>query len=374
MIVVVKIGTSSITGDDGRDRRRRDRASSAREVAALRARGPPRSCWSRSGAIAAGLPALGLGASRPTRRRHPPGGRRGRPEPAHGASTTRSLGRARPRRRPGAARPARLRGPPAVPARPRRRCAGCSSSAWCRSSTRTTPSPTTRSASATTTASPRSSPTWSAPTCSCCSPTRPGCSPPTPASTPTASLIEEIVEVDARARGAWPAAPAATRGSGGMASQARRGQDRGLVGRAGGDRRGRRARACCADAVAGDAGVGTVVAPRGRAPARAASSGSRSPSASPGSVVVDDGRPAGAARAAAVSLLPAGVARGRGRLRRRRRGRDRRARRRGRSPRASCRLDAAGLRAVAGRRTGDLPDGHRRTRSSTATTSSSSPE
>ena len=36
-----------------------------------------------------------------------------------------------------------------------------------------------------------------APTCSCCSPTRPGSSPPIPASTSDASLIEEIVEVDA---------------------------------------------------------------------------------------------------------------------------------------------------------------------------------
>ena len=109
--------------------------------------------------------------------------------------------RPRPRRRPGAARPARLRRPPAVPARPGDARCGCSSSASSRSSTRTTRSPTTRSASATTTGSPRSSPTSSTPTCSCCSPTRAGLLTADPRLDPSASLIEEIVEVDHDARG-----------------------------------------------------------------------------------------------------------------------------------------------------------------------------
>ena len=69
--------------------------------------------------------------------------------------------RARPRRRPGAADPTRLRAPHASTCTRARRCSACSTSASCRSSTRTTPSPTTRSATATTTASPRSCRTWS---------------------------------------------------------------------------------------------------------------------------------------------------------------------------------------------------------------------
>jgi glutamate 5-kinase len=59
----------------------------------------------------------------------------------------------------------------------------CSSWAWCRWSTRTTPSPTTRSASATTTGSPRWSPTSSADLLVLLT-DQPGCSPPIPASTP----------------------------------------------------------------------------------------------------------------------------------------------------------------------------------------------
>ena len=57
-----------------------------------------------------------------------------------------------------------------------------------------------------------------APTCSCCSPTPPGCSPPIPASTRDASLIEEIVEVDAALEAVAGGAGTA-RGSGGMASK-----------------------------------------------------------------------------------------------------------------------------------------------------------
>ena len=79
------------------------------------------------------------------------------------------------------------------------------------------------------------------PTCSCCSPTRRACSPPTPGSTPHASLIEEIVEVDAALEAVAGGAGSA-RGSGGHGQQAGGGQDRGVVGRAGGHRRRRRAR------------------------------------------------------------------------------------------------------------------------------------
>ena len=100
-------------------------------------------------------PALGLDRP-PDRHRHAPGDRRRRAAPADGAHG-RDARRARPRRRPGAAHAARLRATLAVSPRTRDARAGCSTWASCRSSTRTTPSPTTRSATATTTGSPRSS-------------------------------------------------------------------------------------------------------------------------------------------------------------------------------------------------------------------------
>ena len=56
-----------------------------------------------------------------------------------------------------------------------RRSHGCSSSAWCRSSTRTTRSPPPRSGSVTTTGSRPWSRTWCTPTCWCCSPTSTVC-------------------------------------------------------------------------------------------------------------------------------------------------------------------------------------------------------
>ena len=122
------------------------------ELAAARAAGHEVVLVS-SGAIAAGLPALGL-ARAPDRHRHAAGGRRGRPAPADGAP------RRAPRPRTGSS-PARCCSPRTTSACARstctraRRCGGCSTSASCRSSTRTTPSPTTRSATATTTGSPR---------------------------------------------------------------------------------------------------------------------------------------------------------------------------------------------------------------------------
>ena len=81
VIVVTKIGTSSITTADGDI----DEAAVAKfcaEAAALRAQGH-RVVLVTSGAIAAGLPALGLPGRRPAPRcRHAAGGLRGRADPA----------------------------------------------------------------------------------------------------------------------------------------------------------------------------------------------------------------------------------------------------------------------------------------------------
>ena len=101
---------------------------------------------------------------------------------------------------------------------PAGRCATWSTSAWSRSSTRTTPWPTRRSASATTTAWPRWSRTWSARSCSSCSPTRPASSRPTRGATREASLIEEVVEIDQQLE-RLAGGPGSAVGSGGMASK-----------------------------------------------------------------------------------------------------------------------------------------------------------
>ena len=198
MMVVAKIGTSSITDEHGEIDRVGASAKLLREVAALRADGPPGASLVTSGAIAAG-PA---GARpRPAARRPRDAvtlqavvGRR--PEPAD-AGVRRVL---RPRTALVAGQvllaPLDFMRAVASTCTPGARSCGCSSSASCRSSTRTTPSPTTRSASATTTASPRSSPTWSAPTSSSCSPTRRALLTADPRLDAAASLIEEIVEVD----------------------------------------------------------------------------------------------------------------------------------------------------------------------------------
>ena len=91
------------------------------------------------------------------------------------------------------------------------------------------------------------------PTCSCCSPTRPGCSRPTPASTPSASLIEEIVEVD-------HSLESLAGGTGIGAGQRRhgleagRGQDRRLVRGEGRHRRRPRGTASSQAVVAGEPG------------------------------------------------------------------------------------------------------------------------
>ena len=115
-IVVAKIGTSSITDDHGEIVRGAIDKLCA-DVAELRGRGH-QVVVVTSGAIAAGLPALGLGGA----------GRPRDPVTLQAVSAVgqsrlmrrlrRCAGRPRAGRRPGAARPARLRRSPAVPARP----------------------------------------------------------------------------------------------------------------------------------------------------------------------------------------------------------------------------------------------------------------
>ena len=119
----------------------------------------------------------------------------------------------------------------------------------------------------------------SAPTCSCCSPTPPGCSPPIPRLDDEASLIEEIVEVDA-ALEAVAGGAGTERGSGGMASKLAAAKIAAWSGV-----RAVIAAADAPDVVARRASpgepVGTVVRARGASGSRAASSGSRSPAARP---------------------------------------------------------------------------------------------
>ena len=148
-----------------------------------------------------------------------------------------------------------------------------------------------------------------------------------------ASLIEEIVEVDHELEH--------VAGGRGLGARERRhgveaggGQDRGLVGRAGGDRRrrppgcpgrcgrrrGRRRhrRAAPRHAPVGPQAVDRVRGRRRRAPSSSTTA------------------PGGRSSSGGTSLLPAGVVDVRGRLRRRRRGRGRPTRRRRCSPRAWC--------------------------------------
>ena len=151
------------------------------------------------------------------------------------------LGRHGAARGPGAAHAPRLRHAHRSTCTRARRCGASSTSASCPSSTRTTPSPTTRSATATTTGSPRwSSHLVGADVLVLLTDTA-GLFTADPRLDADASLIEEIVEVDA-------ALEAVAGGTGHRAGerrhgdQARGGQDRGVVGRAGGDRGRRRAR------------------------------------------------------------------------------------------------------------------------------------
>ena len=129
MIVVAKIGTSSITDAEGwidepaieRVRRRSRRAAGGGAPGRRRHLGRRR----RRPAGAR------LGRRPPAPRRPHAAGRVGRRAgPADGGLRP-GLRRPRPRARPGAAGAARLRRAVAVPARPRARCGGCSSSASC---------------------------------------------------------------------------------------------------------------------------------------------------------------------------------------------------------------------------------------------------
>ena len=172
--------SSTGTPDDARRRQGRDvvghrraRARSttsaigklAGEIAALRGAGHEVVVVS-SGAVAAGVAALGL--DRPADRRRDAAGALGRRPAAADAQLGHRARRPRPRAGAGAARAPRLRRPPPVPPRPAHADPAARARDACRSSTRTTPSPATRPATATTTASPPSSPTTSAPPCSCC--------------------------------------------------------------------------------------------------------------------------------------------------------------------------------------------------------------
>ncbi len=179
--VIVKIGTSSLTDEAGHIRLAAiDKLCD--EIASLRSAGR-QVVVVTSAAITAGLPALGFAGARPQGPSDAPGGLGGGPEPADGALR----GVARPPRagqRSGPVVAVRLLRAQPVPACPRHPRAPPRARAWCRWSTKTTPSPTTPSASATTTGSRPSSPIWSVPSGWCCSPTPPVSTPPTPAPMP----------------------------------------------------------------------------------------------------------------------------------------------------------------------------------------------
>ena len=270
VIAVVKVGTSSITRRVGRARRRRPPEAVPRDRG-----GPHRR--PRGGARVLGrhrrraARARHAASDRPTSacsRPSPPSG-----SPASWSASARSSAST-------ASSPARCCSPrttsPTAPSTctRARRSGGCSTCTWCPSSTRTTPSPTTRSATATTTASPRSSPTWCGPTCSMLLTDTDGLFTADPRVDAEASLIEEIAEVDA-ALEAVAGGAGTDRGSGGMVEQAGGGEDRRLVRGAGGDRGGRRRPASCWRR--SKASPSARWSTPGRSGCRAASSGSRSP-------------------------------------------------------------------------------------------------
>ena len=214
-VSVVKVGTSSIATDVGRARRRRVREARRRPRRRARPAGTS-VVLVMSGAIAAGMPALGL-TTPPDRHRHAAGDRGGRsaaPARAH----ERAARRARRRRGAGAAHAVRLRPPQRSTSTRARRCSACSSSACSRSSTRTTPSPTTRSATATTTGSPRSSSHMLGADVLLLLTDTGGVFTADPRHDAEASLIEEIVEVD-EALEKVAGGAGTERGSGGMASK-----------------------------------------------------------------------------------------------------------------------------------------------------------
>ena len=169
---------------------------------------------------------------------------------------------------------------------------------------------------------------------------------------PSASLIEEVVSVD-RSLESLAGGAGSVRGSGGMASKVAAAKMAAWSGVrcviAAADRKG-----VLRDAVAGVPGVGTVVLPReGRLPARKLWIGFAVPAS--GTVVVDEG----ARRALCernVSLLPAGVVRVDGRF-------DADDAVAVATPdgtvfaKGLVRVGSATLASLAGRRTADLPDG-----------------
>ena len=237
MRIVAKIGTSSLTDELGVIVERRDRQSLCEQLVAVRDAGHEVVLVS-SGAVSAGVAALGLPArptDMPTLQALSAAGQSRLMEVYNRRARAPRRGR-----RAGAARTRTTSSTAASTCTPVRRCCGCSSSAACRSSTRTTRSPATRSATATTTG--------------------------------IAALVAHNVGADLlvlltdtrRAVHRRPARPMPTRswsrtsrptihcspstrvhggsgrGSGGMASQARRRADGVVVGRASGDRQRRR--------------------------------------------------------------------------------------------------------------------------------------
>ena len=207
MIAVVKVGSSSVTADTV--------ARLCTEIATTRRDGHTVVVVT-SGAIAAGWAALERGEQRP--------GDLAVLQAVSAVGQHRLMRLWRRARAPRADSPGRCcwrrstsctASSTSTRARP---CSACSSSAWCRWSTRTTPWPTTRSASATTTGSPRSWPTWSAAAARAAHRHARACSRADPRLDPEASLIEEVVEIDhelERVAGG----PGRRSGSGGMASK-----------------------------------------------------------------------------------------------------------------------------------------------------------
>ena len=134
--VVVKVGTNVLADPAGALDRRRIQAlaDQLHRGCGPAAGGWP---WSAPGPSGPGVGRLGLG-KRPTDLRAPPGLRRRRPVGPH-AAVPGVPGPARRPRRPDPADRRRLRQPRPLPERPQHHPAPCSSTAACRSSTRTTP-------------------------------------------------------------------------------------------------------------------------------------------------------------------------------------------------------------------------------------------
>ena len=347
----VKIGSSSVTaprpvgrhGRPSRSWRRGGRLAPRAHGGGGHLGGHRRRRWT----------ALGRGRAAPDRPGHPAGRLRRRPAPAH-AGVERRPRPPRAHGRPGPAGPARLRPPQPVPPRPpdpRPPARARASSRW---STRTTPWPTRRSASATTTGWPPWSPTWSRADLLVLLTDTAGLLTADPRRIRPRRRSSKRWSRSTTSSSASPGDRASQVGQRGHGLEAGRGQDRGVVGGGGGHRRRRPARASSA-AVTGSIPAWAPASGPGSAACRPASCGSPSPSGPRGPSVVDDG-----ARRALVergrSLLPAGVVSVRGRVRRRRRRRDRRPRRRGLRQGPGAPAVGTGRRTWAGRRTDELPE------------------